>query len=291
MPTFRSDVNVVIVPVVVRNKHGQAIGGLTKDDFRIFDRGKLQAITSFSVIKRSNTDESPQPSNSQSAEANPAAAPISATAEATRPSLSTRPKRFLIYVFDDMGTDFADMAAVRSVAVAHLQNLSKTDRAALYTVSGRPQVEFTNDGDELAKAAAKLRSSSASVSSNDAKNCPNINYYLADLIENRSDQRANSAAVSHTTACAHVDAFTAAAIVNGTVQRQLAFAPQQIRMALRVLRLAVRQLAQMPGERVLILASPGFFAQTPEAITETEQILKMAAKANIMISAISSRGL
>jgi hypothetical protein len=47
-PTFQSGVNLVLVPVIVRNKQGQAIGDLSKDDFQIFDKGKRQAIVSFS---------------------------------------------------------------------------------------------------------------------------------------------------------------------------------------------------------------------------------------------------
>src|SRR5579863_481448 len=48
-PTFSSKVNLVLVPVVVRDRNGKAIGNLTKDDFRLFDKGKPQVISRFSV--------------------------------------------------------------------------------------------------------------------------------------------------------------------------------------------------------------------------------------------------
>src|SRR5260370_864592 len=63
--TFRTKVNLVLVPVVVRDKQGRVIGDLRQEDFQLFDRGKLQTISSFSVetleslSKLSATPESP----------------------------------------------------------------------------------------------------------------------------------------------------------------------------------------------------------------------------------------
>src|ERR1017187_4345317 len=48
-PTFQSTVNLVRVPVVVRDKAGHPVGGLQKSDFRLTDLGKAQEIAQFSV--------------------------------------------------------------------------------------------------------------------------------------------------------------------------------------------------------------------------------------------------
>src|ERR1700685_3724943 len=49
--TFSSQVNLVSVPGVVRDREGRALGNLKQDDFQLFDKGKLQVITRFEVEK------------------------------------------------------------------------------------------------------------------------------------------------------------------------------------------------------------------------------------------------
>jgi hypothetical protein len=49
--TFSTKVNLVMVPVVVRDAKGKAIGTLEKEDFQLFDKGKPQVITRFAVEK------------------------------------------------------------------------------------------------------------------------------------------------------------------------------------------------------------------------------------------------
>ncbi len=46
---FKSKVNLIMVPVVVRDKKGNAIATLHQEDFQLFDNGKPQVISSFSV--------------------------------------------------------------------------------------------------------------------------------------------------------------------------------------------------------------------------------------------------
>lgn len=47
-PTFRSGIDLVLVNVVVRDKTGQPIRGLTRDDFTVVEDGRPQKITAFS---------------------------------------------------------------------------------------------------------------------------------------------------------------------------------------------------------------------------------------------------
>src|SRR5581483_3742756 len=45
--TFKVNVKLVLVRVVVRDAKGDAIGGLRKEDFQLFDKGKPQVISQF----------------------------------------------------------------------------------------------------------------------------------------------------------------------------------------------------------------------------------------------------
>src|ERR1700749_799196 len=48
--TFDSRVNLVSVPVVVRDSKGRVLANLRQEDFGLFDKGKEQVVTKFSVI-------------------------------------------------------------------------------------------------------------------------------------------------------------------------------------------------------------------------------------------------
>ena len=47
--TFKLRVNLVQVHVVVRGDKGKTVDGLRKEDFQLYDNGKLQTISTFAV--------------------------------------------------------------------------------------------------------------------------------------------------------------------------------------------------------------------------------------------------
>jgi VWFA-related protein len=49
-PTFRSGIQYIEVDVLVTDKDGKAVRGLTKEDFTLLEDGQPQAITSFSFV-------------------------------------------------------------------------------------------------------------------------------------------------------------------------------------------------------------------------------------------------
>src|SRR4051812_25273398 len=49
LPTFRTDVNEVVVNFVIRDGRGRYVRGLSRSDIRIFENGAEQDVVSFST--------------------------------------------------------------------------------------------------------------------------------------------------------------------------------------------------------------------------------------------------
>src|SRR5579863_10156091 len=186
--TFSTKVNLVMVPVVVRDSKGNAIGTLQKDDFQLFDKGKPQVITRFSLEK---AGEAATPAEV----ADDAAIENSAGAPAPVKAASAIAQRFVIYLFDDVHTTMPDLMQARNAADRQLAESSDTTtRAAIFTTSGQGNVDFTDDREKLHEALMKLMS--RPTLAGPGEECPDLSYYMADLIVNKNDPTALQAAVA-----------------------------------------------------------------------------------------------
>src|ERR1017187_3688379 len=145
--SFKAHVNLVTVPVVARDLHGVAVGHLTKANFLLFDKGKPQEITRFSVEKIGS--EVPL-------EIHPAPGDPSSPEEETGRNVVV-PERFVAYLFDDVHMSVSDLPRIRDAALRHIATLKPTDRAAIFTMSGNPALDFTGDQDRLRDALFRLR--------------------------------------------------------------------------------------------------------------------------------------
>jgi len=277
-PTFNTKVNLVLVPVVVRDEQGHAIGNLRREDFKLFDKGKPQTIARFSVEKTTPT------SVAIAAAKEPAAIDKNAT---------LIPERFLALVFDDLNMGFGDLVYVQKAATHYLDtDFRATDRAAIFTTSGRTTVDFTSDIAKLKKTIAGLRPQPMYAPL--PNQCPDISYYIADRIENKHDQEALGMEEEETHACLNVDRISPEALRNIVESRSmqvLALGEQGTRVALDSLRDIGRRLAAMPGQREMVLVSPGFLTLSTEALEDLTELLNRSTGANIVINALDARGL
>ncbi|MBV8568990.1 MAG: VWA domain-containing protein [Acidobacteriaceae bacterium] len=274
--TFQSKVNLVMVPVVVRDRDGRAIGNLTKEDFQLSDKGKSQVISKFSIEKTAAASEKP-----------------------AKPDISiggpdNSPNRFVVYLFDDLHAEFADLARVQKAAVHHLSTaLQPSDRVAIITTSGRQNLDFTNDEAKLKDAVMRLQP--VQLYRHTPGECPDMDYYIADAINKKNDQTALQMEIQETIACDSLPPpnpqQAAMPIVQGAASREVSLGEQDTRVSLSVLKDVIRRLSAMPGHRMIVLASPGFLTISTEALEDESTILDRAVRQNVVINTLDVRGL
>jgi VWFA-related protein len=281
--TFKVRVNLVLVRVVVRDSKGKIVPNLKKEDFQLFDNKKPQTISSFTV-------ETPG--------ARTASALASTTAEASSSSVDVAggkavvlPQRFVSMVFDDVHLSMSDAVFVRDSATRFFEGLAASDRVSLNTTSGQLTQEFTDDHDKLAKALLGIVP--RSLSGQDSHECPDVSYYHADLIVNKSDTQALDVAAEDALQCAFSGDTRMVAAARSLAQaaafRALSQGDNETQYAYRHLEEVTRRLASMPGQRVLVLVSPGFISST--LTSEASELADRATRANIVINTIDARGL
>jgi VWFA-related protein len=277
--TFQTHVNLVMVPVVVRDKQGRAVGNLTKEDFQLFDKGKSQQISRFTLEKWDLSSPAPQTA---------AAAPPGEESDRLPPA--NMPDRFVGYLFDDIHTNAGDLMRVRQAAEQHMLNdLRPTDRAAIFTTSGQVVTDFTDDLAKLRQTLARLMP--RPIARQTQQQCPDISLYQADMIVNENDPSALAAAVMEVNAClSPPDAQSARQMAMSAAQQVLYPGQHETQVSLAVLMDTVMRMAAMPGQRNLILVSPGFYTLLDNRDDETK-LLDRAIHANVVINALNARGL
>jgi VWFA-related protein len=278
-PVVRSFVNEVLVPVVVRDAQGHAVGNLSKDDFQVIDNGKPQTITGFTIIKRA--------SEISTEHGFAASQDNSDFPDFSQPAPS--PPRFVVFLFDIYNLTVADLAQARQAAIKVIDSsLAPADMAAVLS-TGSPNSGLTRDHAKLKQMILDLRVKPLSPSDK----CPTVDYYHGDLIINKDDGPALQAAVVETLHCfaGGISLDGAEAIVRTAAERAVQLGQQNYRTNLYFLGLVLKGMASLPGQHVVILVSSGFLAPDAEAMTIESEILDMAARSNTVINALDPRGL
>lgn len=220
---FKAKVNLVMVPVVVRDVHGDAVGNLARENFLLFDKSKAQEIARFNVEKTTFPA-------TESARKHPSALEGSDAVVIT-------PERFVTFVFDDIHLASGDLVKVREAADKHIDSMVPTDRLALYSISGEMSQDFTDDRAKLHAALERIR--------------PAIMVRVGAL--NDFDQR--------------------------------------VLIALSNLKAIVKRMTTVPGQRTVVLVSPGFNTLSSLYRDDIVSIIEQAIRSKVIISSLDARGL
>jgi hypothetical protein len=143
--TFKLRVNLVQVHVIVRGDKGKPIGGLSKEDFQLYDNGKLQLITTFGVEDAQSRKERSE-----------AAAKTQVNQEENNEPISrATPDRFIALTFDDIHLLTRDVTPMRNAANGFIDSIGPSDRVGFFTTSEIVTQDFTDNKELLKQALLK----------------------------------------------------------------------------------------------------------------------------------------
>ena len=276
-PTFPSRIELITVDVVVVDKKGQPVTGLTRDDFVLEEDGRAQPIVSFEAVRL----EAP------AAEATPVA-PVVVTNEVEK----ARPGRAFAIVLDDLGMELGDVVETRRAVAAFLaRSVQDGDEVTLATTSADAwwSARIPEGRDDLLAVAARLRQRTSN-----ASNAPDyISDYEAFWIENRGDFAAgpilgrvikrwtdNKVCFERDTACPHLVKSRARAVDAERTAR--------MRATLDIVRRALLSLGPVRGRKSLLLFSRGFLE---DGSAQIRDVVAASRETNTAVFFVDARGL
>lgn len=272
---------LVQTDVMVFDKQGKFVNGLTKDNFELRIDGKPRTIEAFEQITAGSNEESQL-----------AAARGATTLNLKRPVPLDRGRIVFFYV-DDFHMDQAGLAAAKKVITAFIdKEMGQNDQAAIASATG--QIGFlqqlTDDRTILRKALDRLTAKSYSVGDSDR---PPMTDYHALLIE-RQDREVLDFFVGETMRQnPGMSRDMAASLVRGRAQASQSQAARFNQNTLIGLERLVQQAKSLPGRKVLFLLSGGFLIENRRgnAVSQLRDITIAAAKSGVVIYSMDTRGL
>lgn len=275
--------NLVLVRIVVRNKNGEPVRGLKKEDFRLFDQGKEQTISQFEEVPSGLTSvRSPAP-------VTPGAASPAGTEQ-----------RYIAFYFDEFNSSEANLIQARDAADGYLaKGLQPNDHVAIFTAE-KILSNFTSDPHQIHDALMQLHASTRGLQNEHL--CPDLSDYQAYqlLQSNDTESDAWKVAITEAAACP-VKAFASPNIdpskPNPGAMQALRMMAQRIvdraqnltRANLQQFAKVVQYVSQAPGQRSVVLVSPGFLSQSEQYTLD--RIIDRALHAQVVINSLDPKGL
>lgn len=313
-PLLRAVSQLVELEVVVRDAHGIAVTGLTKDDFAIVDSGKTRDLSAFSVsiLNPPASRDAAKPANAGESSSVATYSNISGQPQASAAAAARG--RWIVLHFDDINTAVGDLAHAKIASKRFVNEpLASGDRIAVFTTSAGRMLDFTGDTSNvlatIARVQAHQRMSPSGISS-----CPRITPYEAYRIVNK-DPTAMNMKIAEACRCGGTDPTNGLCMTieqlppgeplsptfgngegAGIIESLQSQAQQTWDIALQVSQLTMQAiqedldaLSQKPGNRVLLFASSGFLSGELEE--RQDAIIDRAVRAGIIINSLDAKGL
>lgn len=276
-PVIRTDTSEVLVDVVVRDRKGKLVRGLTAADFAVLEDGAGQAITALREV------------TGQSGSVDAGASIGRAASETPRPD-PTRTVRLFTLVFDRMGIDSRRIARMAAGDLLKEELPPNVFFSVFYTDLHLKLLQpFTND-------RAKLKSAVEQALSGAPTDYANANGDLRASVNKTAGGAGAAEAAGAGERGAGVDGGNLAnESMNRMLTEALEFAEtatreQSGRSSIFALWGIVKEQRRMPGRKSLLYFSEGL--QVPASLhNQFRNMMAAANRANVAIYPIDARGL
>lgn len=275
---IRATTNEVVVDVVVRDKKGKLVRGLTAKDFTLLEDGQPQRVT---LVREIAGSLSVDPANTT---------PVSKEGANTLPD-ATRPVRLITLVFDRLGIDSRRLARQAGNDLIK-EALAPNVYIAVFTsdLYLRAVQPYTNDREKIRLAIEKAAGGSAMTNYADANGAMRL------ALDSTNGSEGAAAAASGGSKGSGVDGGAMAQeSMNRMVTDMLEFAEtssqeQQGRSSIFGLWGIVKEQARLPGRKTVLYFSEGL--QVPNSLVgQFRNMISSANRANVSVYAIDARGL
>ena len=278
---IKINANLVSVDVIVKDKKGNPVTDLKREDFTVTENGVPQKIEFFDSTLSSST-----PGGQLNVNASPNEAP---------PAASRMSRNIISLVLDGQSTEQSNLKHVREGMLKYIQDrISPSDSVALFSISAGLHLlqPFTDDKAKLIEAVNNAASSSIVSKTAEMRDLNQDIAALRDRVAAGPDptqpMAASPAAAASGSAAA--GAMVARRVLEEYIQLRSALSAQQTRPVLAALAAICEGLRPIPGKKTLIMFSEGFVA--PESLDwQVQSTVDIANRANVTIYIIDSSGL
>ena len=234
----------------------KVLDGLQKEDFQLYDNGKLQTISTFAVENDQSRKERTEAALKTQVNNEENTAQVSGAA----------PERFIALTFDDRHLVTSDVAPLAKAADGFIDSIGPADRVGIFTTSGLLIQDFTNDKELLKQVSNVMSRTPLNWAS----------YGMASSVLAESQPKPT------------IPQLPASLMTSTNALKEEG--DEEVRIEFQELGNTVRLLGRKPGERVLLLASPGFILPEPMRYL-LFLLVDQASRSDVIINTLDARGL
>ncbi len=279
--TLKLTTELIEVRAVVTDKAGKPISGLTKADFELLENDKPQEISFFTFTRVPGKDES------LASTGNPAS-PSATVANAA----AAKPARSIVLFADNSHIAAGNLLFLKQSLRKFIDDkLGAQDLTALITSFGTLGL-----GEQFTRERRLLRYAAERLSIGPGERASLFTPYLAGLVDRDDPSGLNEAfrLLREEDGVSETDRRILTQLAKARASEVLGIASYRSRATLFTLRAVIDRLAQMPGQRLLVIFSDGFTLLDSTGrmdSAELQNVTSRATRSGVVIYSIDSNGL